>query len=72
MLERAHLRVRTLRQMVSELLELTAMQAGRFQIHRQAVDVRPARLTYVAERGVGVTFLPPGADWFPGDPCAIV
>jgi two-component system, OmpR family, phosphate regulon sensor histidine kinase PhoR len=39
MLERALLRLRTLRSMVNELLSLTAIQTGNFSLKRAAVDV---------------------------------
>jgi two-component system, OmpR family, phosphate regulon sensor histidine kinase PhoR len=38
MLERAMVRMRTLRAMVNELLNLTAIETGRFQLHRVRVD----------------------------------
>jgi two-component system phosphate regulon sensor histidine kinase PhoR len=38
MLERAMTRMRTLRSMVNELLSLTAIETGRFQLHRAPLD----------------------------------
>jgi signal transduction histidine kinase len=38
MLERAMVRMRTLRAMVNELLSLTAIETGRFQLHRVLLD----------------------------------
>jgi two-component system phosphate regulon sensor histidine kinase PhoR len=38
MLERAMVRMRTLRAMVNELLSLTAIETGRFQLHRVPLD----------------------------------
>jgi two-component system phosphate regulon sensor histidine kinase PhoR len=38
-IERSHLRVRTLRSLVSELLSLTAIETGNFQLHRSSVDL---------------------------------
>ena len=38
MLERAMVRMRTLRAMVNELLNLTAIETGRFQLHRVPLD----------------------------------
>jgi two-component system phosphate regulon sensor histidine kinase PhoR len=38
MLERAMVRMRTLRAMVNELLNLTAIETGRFQLHRVLLD----------------------------------
>ncbi len=59
MVERAMLRLRTLRGMVNELLSLTAIETGRFQLHRSAVDldevigeVVEAHREKAAEKGV--------------------
>ena len=59
MIERSLLRVKTLRTMVAELLNLTAIQTGNFTLHRAPVDVSEAVAAAVeplreraAERGI--------------------
>ena len=39
MIERSHLRVRTLRILISELLSITAIETGNFELHRTGVDM---------------------------------
>ena len=39
MIERSYLRVKTLRTLVSELLSITAIETGNFQLHRSTVEV---------------------------------
>jgi len=39
MIERSHLRVRTLRILISELLSITAIETGNFELHRTSVDM---------------------------------
>jgi signal transduction histidine kinase len=39
-IERSYIRVKTLRALVSELLSITAIETGNFQLHRSDVDVR--------------------------------
>jgi two-component system phosphate regulon sensor histidine kinase PhoR len=39
MIERSYLRVKTLRTLVSELLSITAIETGNFQLHRSNIDV---------------------------------
>jgi len=41
MLDRSLVRARTLRQMVSELMDLTAIEAGKFQLERRALELYP-------------------------------
>jgi two-component system phosphate regulon sensor histidine kinase PhoR len=68
MLERAMVRMRTLRAMVNELLSLTAIETGRFQLHRVLLDpaavaaevveahrekAAEKRVTLVVERAAG-------------------
>ena len=75
MVERSLLRVKTLRTMVAELLNLTAIQTGNFTLHRAPVEVG-AVVTAVteglreraAERGISVTL--DGAD--PGGAPAVL
>lgn len=69
MLERAQLRLRTLRAMVNELLSLTAIQTGKFELTRSAIDAAPAVSEAVescralaADRQVELTMDTPGSD----------
>ena len=62
MIERSLLRVKTLRTMVAELLNLTAIQTGNFTLHRAPVEVSAVVNAAVeglreraAERGIAVT-----------------
>ena len=70
MMERAALRARTLRTMLSELMNLRAIEAGRFEIRRAAVDLVPlardavqAHAERAREKGIDLAFrgAPPAA-----------
>jgi signal transduction histidine kinase len=67
MLERAMVRMRTLRAMVNELLSLTAIETGRFQLHRVPLDpaavaaeVVEAHHEKAAEKRVTISVAPGG------------
>ncbi|UCF99818.1 MAG: response regulator [Spirochaetaceae bacterium] len=62
-IERSHLRVKTLRTLVSELLSITAIETGNFQLRRSSVDMAAvahqavdAAREKAAAKGISVTF----------------
>jgi len=75
MLERSLVRVKTLRTMVAELLNLTAIQTGNFTLHRAPVGlaavldgVAEGLRERAAERRITVEVAPPGG----GDPLVVL